>query len=162
EEIGGLKKGEVSDTGGTLTFSAERYMLTIPGERTKNHRTLTLTLPPMALDILRPAVERATTEGRTHVFGSRVDKPYIGWGFAKLAMDGRIRQSTGRVLPRWTLHDLRRTFRSGLGRLGVAPHIAELCINHARKGLEATYDRYQYEKEIAQALARWGDHLASI
>jgi hypothetical protein len=30
----------------------------------------------------------------------------------------------------WTLHDIRRTVRTGLGKLGVAPHIAEAVLNH--------------------------------
>jgi integrase len=150
EEIGGLRWSEVNfDTGA----------LTIPGERTKNHRTLTLTLPPMALDILR-TVERP--EGRTFVFGRFGDRPYMGWAYAKLILDTRITQATGKVLPRWTLHDLRRTFRSGLGRLGVRPDVAELCINHARGTLQATYDRYRYEKEMAQALALWAEHLLAV
>jgi len=150
EEIGGLKWTEINfDTG----------VMTIPGERTKNHRTLTLTMPVMALDILR-SVERQ--EGRAFVFGTLGDRPYSAWGYSKLTMDNRITQEIGRVLPRWTLHDCRRTFRTGLGRLGVRPDVAELCINHAKGSLAATYDRYHYEREIAQALAMWADHVASI
>jgi len=151
DEIGGLRWSEINfDTG----------VLTILGERTKNHRTLTLTLPSMALDILR-TVERR--EGRTHVFGALGDRPYMGWGYAKLALDARIiAPTTGKVLPRWTLHDLRRTFRSGLGRLGVRPDVAELCINHARGTLQATYDKYRYGAEMALALALWADHVRTI
>ena len=40
--------------------------------------------------------------------------------------------------------------RSGLGALGVAPHIAELAINHARKGIEAVRDGSQQLREKAQ------------
>ena len=86
----------------------------------------------------------------------------MGWAYAKLILDSRITQATGKVLPRWTLHDLRRTFRSGLGRLGVRPDVAELCINHARGTLQATYDRYRYEREMAQALALWADHVRAV
>jgi integrase len=34
---------------------------------------------------------------------------------------------------RFTLHDLRRTFRTGLSRLGVETEIAELALGHARR-----------------------------
>jgi len=44
----------------------------------------------------------------------------------------------------------------------VPPHIAELAIGHARKGLEATYDRYHYGSEIADAHRRWVDHFAVV
>jgi hypothetical protein len=52
--------------------------------------------------------------------------------------------------------------RTGLGRLGVPPHIAELAIGHAQRGIKAVYDRYQYESEIAVALARWAEHVTAI
>ena len=58
---------------------------------------------------------------------------FRSWGIntAKL----RERMATVKTIPRWTLHDLRRTMRTGLGRLGVEPHIAELVIGHAKKGI---------------------------
>ena len=49
--------------------------------------------------------------------------------------------------------------RTGLGAIGIAPHIAELAINHARKGIEATYDKYRYESEIRTALTLWAHHV---
>ena len=52
--------------------------------------------------------------------------------------------------------------RTGLGTLGVAPHIAELAINHARKGIEATYDKYRYEGEIKTALTLWANHVLAV
>ena len=52
--------------------------------------------------------------------------------------------------------------RTGLGKLGIAPHVAELAINHARKGIEATYDKYRYEGEIKTALTLWADHVLPL
>jgi hypothetical protein len=52
--------------------------------------------------------------------------------------------------------------RTGLGRLKVKPHVAELAINHAKGGLQAVYDQYSYEGEIAAALALWADHVRSV
>ena len=46
--------------------------------------------------------------------------------------------------------------------VGVAPHIAELCINHVKGGVEAIYDRHKYQREIKAALALWADHVQSI
>jgi hypothetical protein len=59
----------------------------------------------------------------------------------------------------WSLHDLRRTCRTGLGKLGVPSHIAELAIGHTRQGIQAVYDRHTYQREIAHALALWADHV---
>ncbi len=141
EEIGGLKWSEIDlDTGG----------MTIPGERTKNHRTLILTLPPMAIDILRSIPVK---DGRDFVFGS-TGGAYSAWSYATTARQPRINMAEGRPLPHWTLHDLRRTFRTGLGRLGVQPHVAERCMGHVQGGVERIYDRHKYQDEIKFALAQ--------
>ena len=47
----------------------------------------------------------------------------------------------------FTIHDLRRTARTHLEALGVAPHIAERCLNHKIKGIEGIYNRHDYFDE---------------
>jgi hypothetical protein len=100
--------------------------------------------------------------GGDFVFGRGGDTPFSGWSAAKLYLDARIVITTGKALPHWTLHDLRRSMRSGLGKLGVPPHVAELAINHVKGGVEAIYDRYHYQREIGAALARWAEHVLAI
>ena len=143
EEIGGLRWSEI-DSG----------VMTIPGERTKNHRALALTLPSVALDILQSAKRRE----REYVFGNRGGS-FCGWSYATIALNARITAAEGKPLAHWTLHDLRRTFRTGIGKLGVRPDVAELCINHVRTDIQAVYDRHTYQREIGQALALWADHV---
>ena len=150
EKIGQLQWSEVNlDTG----------VMIIPGERTKNHRVLELILPPLALGILRSA---RPGEGRAYVFGRRGDRGFAGWAWGKLALDNSITNARGKTLAHWTLHDARRTMRTGLGRLGVAPHVAELAINHVKGGIESVYDRHKYRCEIATALALWADHVIAL
>jgi integrase len=149
EEIGGLKWSEIDLDAGTMT---------IPGERTKNHKTHSLTLPSIAMDILRSAPMRA---GREFVFGYRGGS-FSAWSYSMLAMNSRITAIEGQPLPRWVLHDLRRSMRTGVSGLGVQPHIAERTVNHIKGGVEAIYDRYRYEREITAALALWADHVISI
>jgi hypothetical protein len=55
---------------------------------------------------------------------------------------------------------LRRTVRTGLGMLGIAPHVAEAVINHLPAKLIRTYDKNKYEAEKRDALERWSNHLA--
>ena len=62
----------------------------------------------------------------------------------------------------WTLHDLRRTGRTGLGILGVAPHIAEGVLNHLPPKLMRTYDKNKYEREKREALDLWAAHLLRL
>jgi integrase len=149
EEIGGLKWSEID---------FDISVMTIPGERTKNHKSHSLCLPSVAMDILRATPVKL---GRDFVFGTRGDA-YSAWSYSMLALNSRITAIEGKPLPHWTLHDLRRTMRTGLGRLGVQPHIAERAVNHIKGGVEAIYDRYRYEREITAALAVWADHVLPL
>jgi integrase len=148
DEIGALEWSEI-----------EAGVLMIPGTRTKNGRALVLPLPAVAIELLAAVPKQS---GGDFVFGRGGDTPFSGWSAAKLLLDARIAITTGKALPHWTLHDLRRSMRSGLGKLGVPPHIAELAINHVKGGVEAIYDRYRYEREIAAALARWAEHVLAL
>jgi integrase len=67
-----------------------------------------------------------------------------------------------RGIAAFTLHDLRRTCRTGLARLKVEPHIAERVLNHAQERIPGTYDRHSYLDEKRQALDKWAAHLASV
>jgi integrase len=143
-EVGSLRWSEIDLDAGTIT---------IPGERTKNGKAHTLTLPEMALDILRTIPRR---NGRDFLFGQS------GQGFQRYgAYIAALRERLGDVPP-FVVHDLRRTFRTGLGRLGIPSHIAELAINHTKSGIVAVYDRHTYQREVGHALAVWADHLAAI
>jgi integrase len=142
DEIGSLKWSEINDG-----------VLTIPAARSKNRKAHSLILPPMALDILKPIPRR---EGRDYLFGQS-GGGYSRWGFYTAALRQRLGD-----MPAFTIHDLRRTMRTGLGKLGIAPLVAELCINHVKKGIVAVYDRHTYEREIASALALWAEHVSAI
>jgi integrase len=152
EEIGALKWNEIN---------FEARTITIDGERVKNGRTLTLPVPQMVLDILHAVPRR---DGREYVFGGQKGgkMAFAAWSWCTLALHARIATQGGKALPRWTLHDLRRTMRTGLGKLGVAPHVAELTINHVKGGIQAIYDKYTYAPQIKAALALWADHVLAI
>ncbi|WPP04233.1 site-specific integrase [Methylocella tundrae] len=60
------------------------------------------------------------------------------------------------------LHDLRRTFRTGLSRLGVNSDLAELAMGHARVGLEATYNRDAGLAALRVAFELWSAHVEQI
>ena len=65
----------------------------------------------------------------------------------------------------WQLRDLRRTCRTGMAGLGVAPHIGERVLNHAA-GVEnviaRTYNRHKHEDEKRAALDAWGREVERI
>jgi integrase len=64
----------------------------------------------------------------------------------------------------YTLHDLRRTYRTNLARLRVAPHICERLINHAsaRSELEEIYDHYAYWDEQVEAVNTFDAWLQTL
>ena len=76
----------------------------------------------------------------------------------------RITAAEGKALAPHRIHDLRRTVRTRLGKLGVLPHIAELVLNHAghKSGIGGVYDHHGYGDEIAEALRKWEAHLLTI
>jgi integrase len=62
----------------------------------------------------------------------------------------------------FTLHDLRRTCRTGLARLKIAPHVAERVLNHAQEKIPGTYDTHDYLEEKREALNKWAAHLEGL
>jgi integrase len=141
DEIGSLKWPEID---------LKEKTITLPSERTKNKRPHTVPLSDKALTILKAIPQRV---GRDFVFGAG-EGGYSGWSKAKAAID----KDTGLKEP-WTLHDLRRTVRTGLGKLGIQPHIAEATLNHLPPKLIRTYDRNTYAAEKRDALDKWAGHL---
>lgn len=62
----------------------------------------------------------------------------------------------------WNPHDLRRTLRTNLSRLGCPTDVAEAVLGHSKKGIEGTYNLYNYEKECAIWLQKWADYLDAL
>ena len=59
-------------------------------------------------------------------------------------------------------HDLRRTGRTTLARLGVSPFVGERVINHGKDVLEETYDLWDYFDEKRDALERLKSYLLQL
>jgi integrase len=62
----------------------------------------------------------------------------------------------------FTLHDLRRTCRTGLARLKIEPQIAERVLNHVQERVPGTYDRHDYLDEKRDALKKWAAYLEKL
>jgi integrase len=131
----------------------------IPAHRTKTGVPHEVPLPSMAVDLLKSLPRFAgdfvfsTTGGRTPIKAFHTFKDTIDARAAKLAPPGLVG---------WRFHDLRRTARTNLAALGVAPFIAELILGHQQKGVHAVYDVYTYQSEKREALERWANRLRDI
>jgi integrase len=73
-----------------------------------------------------------------------------------------MEQLAGMEVARWHFHDLRRTFRSHARRIGIDRDIAELMLNHKRRGIEGIYDRNLELELRAKGFASWEDFLVTI
>lgn len=60
-------------------------------------------------------------------------------------------------------HDLRKTHRTMMARIGIEPHIAERCLNHKQKDQMSTiYDGFEYWEQMIDAWDRAGSHLDAL
>ncbi len=167
------RRGEVAGMRWSDLELAERTW-TIPAELTKNNRQHTVPLTPAALMILNNLP-------RFHdvwVFPARGDNgPYVGFSKAKRRLDklanvkrrldaNANKETTDEVEDiEWTLHDLRRTAATGMGKLGVPPHVVERVLNHASgqfKGVAGIYNRFGYLPEMRAALEKWEAHVRPV
>jgi integrase len=65
-------------------------------------------------------------------------------------------------LLRWTPHDLRRTARTFMAKIGVPEEHAEAILNHAKQGMKKVYNKYEYQEEKKAALLKWEAELLRI
>jgi len=157
----GLRRGELLGARWRDVAADEMgTWLEIPGERTKNGRPLRAPLSSLAREILAQLAEARDPE---RLF------PGLREGRSLYDLNGPMERLRARVAkiagtdpeaPAWTIHDLRRTFRTKLGELRVPFGIAERCLGHVApdaRGVPGIYDRHTYADErmaAVEALAR--------
>lgn len=145
----GQRRNEISDAkrswlngSRTLEIPAENYKTGIP-------QVVPLSQPARevidALPLFNGGEYLLSTTG-----GAR---PISGFSKAKEEMD----RLSG--VGNWTLHDLRRSVRTHLPRLGVPSEIGERILGHKLAGVAGIYDRYSYLPEKQAALDRWAEEL---
>jgi integrase len=163
-EVCGMYRDELSEDGANWT---------IPGERTKNHRTHLVALSPLAREVIGAPPRVAGT----FVFSTAGRSPISGWSKCKAQLDELMiagareeAETAGRdaaevTISRWTIHDLRRTCASGMQRLGVRVEVIERCLNHlsgSYQGVSGIYQRDPMLEERREALERWSAHVAGL
>ena len=127
----------------------------VPASRTKSGAPHEVPLSGMAVDLLKSLPRFA---GGDFVFSTTGGRSGIrNFDLYKTTIDAR---ATGLV--NWRFHDLRRTARTNLASLGVAPFIAELVLGHAQKGVHRVYDTHRYQAEKREALKQWANRLRDI
>jgi integrase len=154
----GQRRGEIA---ALRTSFIKGDSATLPAEFCKNGREHTFPLSPLAQEVLRE-INTDPTRHDALYFPARgkPDKPFNGWSKAIK----QLRKLVGTDFKHFTLHDIRRTFRSGLGMLGVRPDIAERMVNHisAQSDMELVYDLYEYLPEMREAIKKWEGYIRMV
>src|SRR5208282_2930630 len=125
-----------------------------------------LTAP--AIEILRGLPRKAIATDRgarpsPYVFTTAGDAPVSGFSKAKPRLDAAITKARdGAALAPWTIHDLRRTVATEMGRLGVSRFVIGKVLNHADRSVTGIYDRHAYLQEKRKALEAWARYLADL
>jgi integrase len=148
-------------------FDFEENTWLLPSERTKTGLPIAIPLVELSVKILKELENRSfdqnfvfparrASKRRDYIsddtlnhalakmFGKKVDskkQPY-----KNLMADENIEY--------FTVHDLRRTFRSLLSSIGVDSYTAERCLNHKITGTGGIYDKYDYYPQRKAALTK--------
>lgn len=144
-------------------FDLDEAIWHLPEGRSKNGDATDIPLPTPAVEWLR----------ELHSFSCNSQWVLPARKMQKVKMTPHVEASTlnGALLkvkaempdvPRFTIHDFRRTARTHLAALGVDPVVAERCLNHRIKGVEGIYNRHQYFDERKAALAQWAALLVAL
>jgi integrase len=141
-----------------LDFQRECPVWKIPAENTKNRQAHEVSLPDEAVAIISQLQRLGdyvfTTDGKTRI---------SGYSKIKKALDKAITEA-GVTLEPWRIHDLRRSVSTGLGKLGFAPHVIEMVMNHIsgeKAGVSGLYNRAKYENDCRLALAAWANAVTA-
>ena len=143
---------------------------TIPGTRAKNHRTHSVPLSTLAVDILDRAFA-GIGPGRSREWsGFAFPSPRGKEAMMRSAMSKAVKRLTDRLgIANATLHDFRRTgstFITG-ERIGIPRFIVSRVINQTSDSggaakVTGVYDRNEYLPEKRRALDAWASVLANI
>jgi integrase len=121
----------------------------LPGSRTKNGRPHIVPLSDAAMAIL----ESVNGDGK-FMFAKRNN-----WQIDKDRLDEKCGVTD------WVLHDLRRTGSTGMGDLGIQPHVVEAVLNHvsgSKSGVAGVYNKAMYLKEKREAFNKYAEYIAKI
>ena len=163
----GQRRNEVSG----MTWAEldlDKALWTIPAGRSKNNQKHEVPLSDAALSVITslPRIKSdkgflLTTNGETHVSGYSRAKAMLDKAMLEVA---RQERGADVQIPRWTLHDLRRTGVSGMARLGIALPVIEKVVNHSSgsfAGITQVYQRHHFSDEKRTALQAWANFVLS-
>jgi integrase len=142
-------------------LDANVWMLPAEPSRNKTRQPIAIPLPTAARPLLAELKVRAAESA--FVFPARrvsakARFPHVGPDTLNVA----LKDLPHGIAEDFSVHDLRRTTRTLLAALRVPREIAERVLNHKLKGVEGTYNVWDYFDERAEAMDKLCAHLAAI
>ena len=136
----------------------------LPGEKTKNKRQHRVPISPMMKDVIERAIEIRPhwASDSDFVFASTRK---AGQPINRDAVSREMRRNLtvlGLKENPATPHDLRRTFTTEGGRIGILREYRKRVLNHVDNDVTSIYDLYEYDREKKLALDRWSDYIFQI
>jgi len=128
----------------------------IPKENTKTGAAWEVPLSDLAVELLK-GLKKDTPKSVWVMPGKDPKKPITDKILARAV--ARLLEAEKLRMPRWVPHDMRRTMRTHLSDLKVAPHVAEKCLNHSLGAIAQIYDQHTYLDERREALQLWANRL---
>ena len=155
----GQRKSEVGEARWS-EFDLKKRLWVIPPERMKADAAHVV---PLSEDVLAILSALPHFQSGDCLFSTTFGKkPVNGFSKAKDRLDDLIEKNLGKAEP-FVLHDLRRTFRTGLSAIpNIYDLVRELVIGHTKPGLHKVYDQHAYLDEKRFALDAWAARLRSI
>lgn len=151
----GARRGEVAGMRYSELDLATRIWI-IPGSRTKNGKPLAVFLTDDMIVVLNSLTK---VPGRDQVFSRYGHSAASGYSKAKADLDLLA------PIPDFRLHDLRRTFVSGLAGLKVPVVTIEKTVNHLSgelAGVAGVYNQWAYIEEKTEAWKLWSEHVRQL
>ncbi len=150
----GCRTGEIcAITWDDIDFKGKTIFL----KETKTGASRYVQLSSQAVDLLK-----SMNQSNKYVFQVRTKENPINQRYLSECTWNLRRQGLMIELEHWSPHDLRRTVRTGLARLGCPNDVGEAILGHSKKGIEGTYNLHTYDKECKKWLQTWGNYLAKL
>lgn len=93
-----------------------------------------------------------------------INRGYLSDDAVKMVGNRKIKARKDRYfgMKPWSPHDLRRTARTNMARVGVSDEVGEEVVNHIKPGVVGVYNKYRYDNEKKDALLKWEVLLLEI
>jgi integrase len=156
DELTGARRSE---------FDLDAGLWRLPADRTKTDTGQIIPMPDLAVDALRSLMQiNPSSEWLlpARLWRTEGDQP-MGAGTLNIALNKVVRPvfaKEGRAP--FVLHDLRRTGRTWLSKLGIDFLVAERCLNHKLPGVSGVYDHDDRLEARKSALATWAGSLVAM